>query len=169
MNEKKTETIISDTLGLVATHIKERLESSYAVPEATAVACEDICILNFLEGLKKDIGKTRLVVEAMGRKRESDLHPSEERIAKIIDEVAEDEETVFGRIVKSVPLSGLDGICDICGYTNPVRISLVGDPRDKCIYVEFLSDDGIESTTLPLNDLPYLLVKKIYLLLTELP
>ena len=169
MNEKKTETIISDTLGLVATHIKERLESSYAVPEATAVACEDICILNFLEGLKKDIAKTRLAVEAVGRKRESDLYPSDERIAKIIDEVAEDKETQYGQIVKSVPLYGLDGICSICGYTNPVRISLVGNPKDKYIYVEFLSDDGIESTSLPLDELPYLLVKKIYLLLTELP
>lgn len=169
MNEKKTETIISDTLELVAARIKERLEASYAFPEATAVYCEGMCILNIVEGLKKDIGKTRLVVEAMGLSRESDLHPSEERIAKIIDEVAEEEETRYGQIVKSVPLSGLDGICDICGYTNPVRISLVGDPRDNRIYVDFLSDDGIESTTLPLDELPYLLVKKIYLLLTELP
>lgn len=169
MTEKKIESIICDVLDIVATTIKGRMELSYAYPEATAVYCESKCILDYVEGLKSDPKSVRLQVEAMEEKKRVDSLPDEEKIARIIDEAAEEVFNRNGVIVKSIPITGLDGIVSICGYTDPVSITLAGRPSDRRVTVEFTTDDGLDCASLPLEELPYLLVKRIYRLLTELP
>lgn len=169
MTEKKVESIICDVLDIVATTIKGRMADSYAYPEATAVYCESKCILDYVEGLKSDPKAVLLQVEAMEEKKRADSFPDEEKIARIIDEVAEDVFNRNGLIVKSVPITGLDGIVSICGYTNPVSITLAGRPSDRRVTVELTTDDGLDCVSLPIEELPYFFVKLIYRLLTELP